>query len=150
MSQFTDDYVRGLGMSVRNNALAYGYSITATSSFAVLARASPPASIGHVFAFVVGASIAFAAVNAIVTRGFRQCVEEEAPVVLALATSISALSISAGVGVATLLAVLVGGWPAWLVGPLVATWTYLSLSALEIALARALHLTVGDGDPHER
>jgi hypothetical protein len=44
----------------------------------------------------------------------------------------------------------VGGWPAWLLGPLFSTWTYLSLSALEIALARALHLTVGDEDPHER
>jgi hypothetical protein len=40
--------------------------------------------------FVAGAGLAFAGVNAIVTRGFRTRVEAEPPVVLALATSLSA------------------------------------------------------------
>jgi hypothetical protein len=36
-----------LGMSARNNALAYGYSITVTASFGVLALTAKPVSTGH-------------------------------------------------------------------------------------------------------
>lgn len=88
MSQFTDHYVRGLGMSAHNNALAYGYSVTVTASFGVLTQTAKPVSIGRIFLFVVGASVAFAVVNAAVTRGFRTRVQTEPPVVLALATSL--------------------------------------------------------------
>lgn len=142
--------MRGLGMSVRSNALAYGFSITSTASFGVLARSAGPMSVGHIFAFVIGNGLAFAGVNALVTRGFRQRVKREPPVVMALATSFSVLSISAGVGVAALLAWALGGWAAWLLGSLLATWSYLSVAALEVALARGLHLTVGETDPEER
>jgi hypothetical protein len=39
---------------------------------------------------------------------------------------------------------------AWLLGSLLPTWAYLSIAALEMALARVLHLTVADEPPHER
>jgi hypothetical protein len=150
MSQFTEDYVRGLGMSARNNALAYGYSITATASFGALTDTAGSASVGHIFLFILGAAVAFAGINALVTRGFRTRVEHETPVVVALATSLSVISISAGAGAATLLGIVLGGWPAWLLGPMLATWTYLSIAALEVAAARALHITVGEEDPGAR
>jgi len=148
--RFTEHYVRGLGMSARNNALAFGYSITSTASFAVLAKTASPATVGHIFMFVIGAGIAFAGVNALVTRGFRSRVDTEPPLVMALATSLSILSISAGVGIAALLGEVIGGWLAWLLGPLLATWTYLGVAALEVATARTLHITVGDEDPSEQ
>ena len=150
MRQFFDDYVRGLGMSARNNALAYGYSVTVTASFGVLTRTAKPASVGHIFIFVVGCGLAFAGVTAAVTRGFRQRVEQEPPMVVALATSFAILSVSAGVGVAALLGTEIGGWVARFLGALLATLAYLSISALEMAAARALHLTVGDGSPERR
>jgi len=137
-------------MSARNNALAFGYSVTSTASFAILARTAKPATVGHIFMFVIGAGIAFAGVNALVTRGFRRRVESEPPVVMALATSLSLVSISAGVGIAALLGEGIGGWLAWLLGPLLATWTYLGVAALEVAAARTLHITVGDEDPARR
>lgn len=150
MSQFTEDYLRGLGLSARNNALAYGYSITATAIFGVLSETARPADIGRIFLFVAGASLAFAAVNAIVTRGFRARVETEPPVVVALATSLGIVSVSAAVGAAVLLATLIRDWPAWLLTGMVSTWIYLSVAALEVAVARALHLNLGDRDPEER
>jgi drug/metabolite transporter (DMT)-like permease len=150
MPHFTEDYLRGLGLSTRNNALAYGYSVTATASFAVLTRTDQPAGIGRIFLFVAGAGLAFAGVNAIVTRGFRARVETEPPVVLALATSLSAVSISAGVGAATLLGILLGGWLAWLLAAVLSTWVYLFTAALEIATARALHINLGEKHPDER
>jgi hypothetical protein len=150
MSDFGEHYVRGLGTSVRNNALAYGYSITATSSFAMLAHTDGPITVLHVFMFVIGNSIAFAAINALVTRGFRQRVEQEPPVVVALATSFSVLSISAGVAAAALLGSALGGWVAWLLAAMLSTWLYLSIGALEMALSRNLHLQVADESPEER
>ena len=150
MKEFGEHYRRGLGMSARNNALAYGYSVTATASFGMLAHTAGPMSILRIFMFVVGSGIAFAGVNALVTRGFRQRVEEEPPVVVALATAFALVSISAGVGIAALIGWGVGGWVAWLLGSLLPTWTYLTISALEMALARGVQLTVAEEPPHER
>ena len=104
MKEFGEHYRRGLGMSARNNALAYGYSVTATASFGMLAHTAGPMSILRIFMFVLGSGIAFAGVNALVTRGFRQRVEEEPPVVVALATAFALVSISAGVGIAAVMA----------------------------------------------
>lgn len=137
MREFGEHYVRGLGMSASSNALAYGYSITSTASFGMLVHTDGPLSVLRIFMFVLGAGIAFAAVNALVTGGFRRRAGEEPPVVVSLATSLSLLSISAGVGVAALIGWAVGGWAAWLLGSLLPTWTYLSIGALEMATARA-------------
>jgi hypothetical protein len=35
-------------------------------------------------------------------------------------------------------------------GGLLGTWSYLSVSGLEVAVARTLHLSVAEGDPEER
>jgi hypothetical protein len=145
-----EHYRRGLGMSAHNNALAYGYSVTATGSIAILAHTDGPLSVLRIFMFALGSGLAFAGVNALVTRGFRQRVEREPPVVMALATSFSLVSISASVGLTLLIGWGVGGWVAWLLASMLATWLYLSISALETALARVLHLTVGDEDPESR
>ncbi|HEY2654011.1 MAG TPA: hypothetical protein VGI50_18960 [Solirubrobacteraceae bacterium] len=150
MPRFTENYLRGLGTTTRNNGLAFGYSITATASFGVLARTAGPATVGRIFLFVLGSGLAFAVVSGLVTSGFRRRVDREPPVVLALATAFALVSTSASVGIAALLGAAVGGWGAWLLGSLLPTWAYLALSALEIALSRTLHLTVSDTDPAER
>jgi MFS family permease len=150
VKEFGEHYVRGLGMSARGNSLAYGYSVTATASAAMLAHTDPQISVLRIFMFIVGNGIAFAATNALVTSGFRQRAQQEPPVVVSLASSFSFISISAAVGVAGLLGWAVGGWVAWLLGSLLSTWMYLSIAALEMALARNLHLAVGDGEPEER
>src|SRR5436190_10901578 len=139
MREFGEHYVRGLGMSTANNALAYGYSITTTASFGMLVHTAGPLTVLRIFMFVIGSSVAFATVNALVTRGFRARVKQEPPVVVSLATSLSFVSISVAVGLAALLGWAVGGWLAWLLGSLLPTWTYLSIGALEMAAARALH-----------
>lgn len=150
MKEFGRHYVRGLGMSARNNALAYGYSITTTASFGILVHTDGPLTVLRIFAFVIGNSLAFAGINTLVTRGFRRRAPQEPPVVVSLATSLSVVSISAGVGAAALFGWQVGGWVAWLLGALLSTWIYLAIAALEMALARSLHLTVGEEEPEHR
>jgi hypothetical protein len=142
-------YIRGLGMAVRSNSLAYGYSVTSTAAFGVLADTASPASVGRIFLYLLGNGITFAAIGVIVTGGFRRRVEREPQVILALASSFGVLSIAAGVGAAALIGSAIGGWSAWLLGPLAASGLYLTLTALEIAGARALHLTVSDEDPEK-
>jgi hypothetical protein len=144
MREFGQDYVRGLGMATHNNALAYGYSVTVASTFALLTSTAGSPDVGHIFAFLLGTGVAFAGVNALVTRGFRRRVKEEPQIVLVLATSFSVLSISAAAGVAALIGWAIGGWVAWGLGSLLATWAYLSVAALEVAAARILHIKVGD------
>ncbi len=150
MRGFREHYSRGLGMAARNNALAFGYSIAASASFAILDRTAHDPSVFHIFLFVIGASLGFSGVNALVTRGYRERVEQEPPVVVALATSLAVLSVSVAAGVAGLIGWVVGGWVAWLTGSLLATLAYLAIAALEMALARGLHEVAGTEDLEQR
>jgi hypothetical protein len=143
---FLEHYVRGLGMSARNNSLAYGYSVLITASFGVLESLRGTPSIGDVFVLVGGACVPFAVVNAFVTRGFRRRVEHEPPVVVSLGSSFGVFSVSASVGLAALLAWALRGLAAWAVAAALATLGYLLLSALEIALARRTHIIAGTED----
>ena len=54
------------------------------------------------------------------------------------------------VGVAALIGDTMHGAAGWLIGPILATWAYLGVAALEIAAARLLHVNVGDREPEER
>ncbi len=81
MRGFREHYSRGLGTAARNDALAFGYSIAATATFAILDRTAHHASVFPIFLFASGASLGFSGVNAFVTRGYRDRVEQEPPVV---------------------------------------------------------------------
>jgi membrane-associated phospholipid phosphatase len=142
-------YRRAFGVSTRNNALALGYSVAATGSFGVLTKLDPP-SIADIFLFAAGACVVLGAVNVIVTRGFQQRAETEPRLVLATATSFSAISSTAAIALAALFGWQVGGWEAWLFGPLCATFGYLAVSAVEIAGARGAHQLAGNLERLER
>jgi hypothetical protein len=148
--RFAEHYFRGLGESTRTNALAFGYSITSTASFVILEQTAGQVTVGRIFLFAAGAGVAFAGVNALVTRGFRERVDREPPLVLALGSSLSVVSISAGVGIAALVGDAIHGAVGWLVAPTLATWAYLGVAALEIAAARLLHIGVGEKAPEDR
>ena len=128
-------YGRGLGISTRNNTIAYGYSVGATAMFAVLDDLHP-ADIPRIFVFIVGASTPFALVNALVTRGFTRRFADEPGVV----------SISAAVGLATLVAWAAPSWVAWLVASFVFSTAYLLAVGAETAVAAARHDLGGSGE----
>jgi hypothetical protein len=131
-------YERGLGISTRNNTIAYGYSVGGTATFAIVQELHH-ADIARIFLFILGASLPFSLVNAAVTRGFRQRFADEPGVVIALATSFSALSIAAAVGAATLVAWAAPTWLAWACAPFVFTTVYLLAVGAETALAAERH-----------
>ena len=147
---FRDRYLRGLNSATRNNAIAYGYSLTITACWGTMSVLGDEAGIWRIFLFVVGGGLAFAVANAAVTKGFRETREPEVPLVRALGTSFGIVSSSAGFGMAALSAWLLDGWLAWLVTPFVATVTYLLVAGLEIALARVAQMRVGPDDFEDR
>ena len=130
---FADNYVRGLRSAARNNASAYGYSVTITATFGILSVVTAVTTVLEIFAFAGGAVLAYALVDGVASGGFRYGPHDEEPIeVTALGSSVSFFSVGAALLVE---AQLLGGWPAWPLGAFSATVTYLLLLALEIGLA---------------
>jgi hypothetical protein len=138
-----EHFVRGLGESTRHNALAYGYSLALTGTFGLLTILDRRPHVLDIFLFGIGGTITFTIANAAVTRGYRVRVAREPPIVLAFGTSFGFISVSGALGAAALTAWALHGWPAWFLGPFVASAAYLLLSALELLLARAVRAVVG-------
>lgn len=129
------DYARGLYTAVTTNSAAYGYSVVITASFGVLAVLDGAPAVGEIFLFIGGAAVAFTSVEAAASRGFRKTERAEPSWVVLVGTAFNFFSMSLALGAATLVAHLVGGWPAWAVGPLVATIVYMLVVGFEMALA---------------
>lgn len=149
MSVF-EHFRRGLGESTRHNSLAYGYSLALTGSFGMLTILVGKPNVGDIFAFAVGAALTFSIANAVVTEGFSTKVEDEPPIVLALGTSFSFVSISAAIGAAALLGWALPDWIGWAIGAFAASLTYLLITALEFVLARAVRSMTGRTHLKER
>ena len=132
-------YVRGLQNSSRHNAAAYGFSIAATASFGVLTKIHGEPSVLDCFVYVLGASAGFALVNAVSSKGYRERIPEEPPVVILLGTSFSVMSICASVASAVGIGYALHGWVAWIVASFAFTLCYLLATALELGVAGRLH-----------
>jgi hypothetical protein len=138
-----EHFVRGLGASTRQNALAYGYSLALTGTFGILAITDRSPHVVDVFLFGIGAALTFTIANTALTRGFTVRVEDEPPIVLALGTSFGFLSISGALGAATLIGWGLAGWPGWFLGGFAASAVYLLLSGLELVVGRGLRALFG-------
>lgn len=131
-------FSRGLQASVRNNYTAYGYSIMITATFGVLASQESTPSVGEIFLFLVGAITSFVVIELVVSKGFKRTPRGEPTKVAAIGAAFSFGSVAAGVGGAALVAVVLSGVAAWLLGGLAASGIYVLLSGIEIALAELM------------
>jgi hypothetical protein len=136
---FLEHYVLGLRSSTKHNSTAYGYTIAMAATYGAVARIDKAPSLLDVFMFIVGASAAFALINATATAGFRAEMPSEPAEVVALGTSFSIVSISATAGAAIGVAYALWGWLAWLAGSFTATLVYVLLVGLELGLAARAH-----------
>ena len=134
-----EHYRRGLGTALRHNQVAYAYSGTITALFGVISDESGMPDVGQCFLFVVGAGVAFALVNASITRWFSERLPREPSEVVALGTALSVFSMAAGLGLGTLVAWLAGPWIAWPVAPLVTSVGFLLLAGIEMGFAGYHH-----------
>jgi hypothetical protein len=130
------DYAHGLRTGIRNNSIAYGYSILATVGFGALSSLAGSPSIAQMFLYAVGGGLGFALVELVASRGFRKEMKGERSDVVVLGSAINVISISAGLGVVVAIGSLWRWWVAWLLAPLVATVVYLLVVGFEVAFAR--------------
>jgi hypothetical protein len=140
-----EHYRRGLGTALRHNQVAYGYSATITALFGIIQREAGGPNVGQCFLFVGGAGIAFAVVNAAITKWFSERLPKEPSEVVALGTALSLLSMGAGLGVGAVVAWLAPRWVAWPVSPLVTSVGFLLLAGLEMGIAGLAHDAGGVG-----
>ena len=128
-------YRRGLQTSVRNNAAAYGYSVTVTLTLAALSAELGSPTVGQVFLFGTGAVAGFVVVEGAASSLFRRRVRGEPAQVVVIGSALGFASVGLGVGAATLIGALVNGGAAWALGPFLGTIAYLLLVGVEMALA---------------
>jgi hypothetical protein len=136
---FPEHYLIGLRSSTKHNTAAYGYSIAAGSTLAAMTDVDGAPSLLDIFVFIAGTSVAFAAINIVSTAAFRARMPSEPPVVVALGTTFSMISISVAVASAVGIAYALQSWIAWGVGALTFTLVYLLLLGLELGLAARAH-----------
>jgi hypothetical protein len=130
-----DAYRGGLKTSIRNNATAYGYSLTATMSLAVLASELGTPTVGQVLLFGLGAVSGFVTIEAAASGLFRGRTREEPAEVVVFGSALSFASVGLGVGAAALAGTIIDGGAAWPIATFLATVVYLLVVGVELALA---------------
>ncbi|WP_148061582.1 hypothetical protein [Cellulomonas sp. PhB143] len=134
--------LHGLGLSVRGNAQAFGYSVTVTATFgAVAVRLGDPTSL-QIMGFALCAVLAFSLLNVLVALQIRRDPSEAVPEparVLLIATASDLLAVAAAVGSAIGVTAWLAGGVAWFVAPLCSGLVYVVVQSAELAvgLARA-------------
>jgi hypothetical protein len=136
---FAEHYLLGLRSSTQHNTAAYGYSIAAGGTIAAITNVDGAPTIADIFVFIAGTAAGFALVNVVSTSGFRAKMPSEPPVVVALGTTFSVISISVAVVSALGIAYAITDWLAWGVGAFTFTLVYLLLLGLELGLAARAH-----------
>ncbi|HVE99744.1 MAG TPA: hypothetical protein VNA27_00170, partial [Rubrobacteraceae bacterium] len=69
-SGFLRLFERGVDTATRNNVTAYGYSVSITAAFALLQTSRTDTGVLEIFAFAVGAVIAFALIAGVASGFF--------------------------------------------------------------------------------
>lgn len=148
-TRFRSRYNRGVRTSVRDNSAAYGYSVTITSSLAVIGIEVGRPTVAEVFLFIVGAVGAFTVVEAVASRGFTQRLRGEPSDVVAIGSALGFASAGGGAGAAVLAANLIDAGSAWPVGSFLATVVFLLVVGVELALAEGAVPIEDDGGGEE-
>jgi hypothetical protein len=128
-------YRAGLGLSTRENAGAFAFSIMITSAFGVVSSLESRPTAGDIFLFAAGAVGGFVGVLLLGRALAVPDTEARRTDVVLLASALSVFSVLAAVGAAGGISWAASGWVAWLVAPLAACATFLLVNGVEYAVA---------------
>jgi hypothetical protein len=132
MDETAPIYRSALRVTLRTTAAAYGYTLTISTTAAVLMTVHGKPRPGDLFLFVAGGLIAFAGLDALLTIGSPS--EHRVEQVFPFAGSLNFVSVPAALGAATGVAYAISAAPAWLLAPLAATAIYMVLVAAQLTL----------------
>jgi hypothetical protein len=138
-----------ISTAMRGNATAFGFSITITGCFGVLQRTVGSPTVGQILMFGVASAATVGAVQALVTRGFRDRPGVAHAEVRMLATAQDFVSVTAGLGTAAGVGALVASGAAWPLGAAAATFVFLAAESAETLLAERIQKARGDAQADE-
>lgn len=136
--------VAGMNESLGGNATAFGYSVTITASFGAVDLGRGQPGFGDLIVFGLGAVVAFAGLEGLLSRGFREPLEKGRDQVVTLATSLAFLSVVLAIASARGVAAVLGGGWAWFGGALGASLVFVLVESLEFMLAEWLQERRGE------
>lgn len=129
-------YGTGVRTTLRNNATAYGFSVSITAAFGVVTSSHQQASYPlQAVLFAGGAVLAFLFVEAVAASLFRRGARGETENVVMISGAVDALSVLAAVGTASALSLVpsIAAWPLTAFG---ATFAYLLVGGVDVLVAR--------------
>jgi len=126
---------RGAGEALRGNATAFGYSVMITASFAAVQYERGQPSYTDLLLYGMGAVVAFTALEALVSRGFRVPLEGGSDQVIALGTALAFVSVALAITTALGVAAALRGGAAWFGAALSASLVFILTESLEFILA---------------
>lgn len=125
----------GTRKALHGNATAFGYSVTITASFGAVQLQSGSPSFTDLIVFGLGAVVAFAGLEGLLSNGFREPLAEGADRVITLGTALAFISITLAIVTAHALAGAFSGGLAWFLGALGASLVFVVVESLEFVLA---------------
>jgi hypothetical protein len=135
---------RGISEALRGNATAFGYSVTITASFgAVQHERGQPAYI-DLLLYGVGAVLAFAGLEGLLSRGFHGRLTGGSDQVITLGTALAFISVAVAITTALGVASFLRGGLAWFAAALAASFVFVVIESLEFALAKVVQERRGE------
>lgn len=141
-------YGWGVRTALRDNATAYGFSISVTAAYGLIGSLHGTGTAAETVLFAFCAAGAFVLVNVCFMGRFRSSPFEQDTQVLTLASGFDALSVGITVAVAYALAHLPTPW-AWPATGLGTVVTYLLVGGLDEVLAELLSRRTSFGLPRD-
>ncbi|OEU99723.1 hypothetical protein AN217_20080 [Streptomyces qinglanensis] len=140
-------YGRGVRTALRDNATAYGFSISITAAYGLVTGSRGTATAGETVVFALGSAVAFLVVALVVVVLFRRAGLAEDEQETTLGGIIDVLSVTVAVAAAYGLSRVPGPW-AWPLTGLGTVSAYLLAGGLDVVLARltARHTAVGESE----
>lgn len=126
---------RAVRTALRNNATAYGFSISITAAYGLVNAVAGPAKPLETVSFAGGAAFAFIIVGAVFLTRFREGSLPESGQVATISGGVDVLSVIGAVAAAFGLAHL-PGYPAWPLTALGTVSVYLVVGGLDVLIAR--------------
>lgn len=138
-------YGRGVRTALRNNATAYGFSITITTGYGLVSTTGTPTTAPATLSFAAGATIAFVLVGALAVAATPSGSLGETGQIVTISGGIDLLSVAAAVAAAYGISRLPTFW-AWPLTGAGCAAVYLLVGGLDVLVARAAarHTSFGD------
>lgn len=131
-------YGSGVRSTLRHNATAYGFSISITAAYGLVASSHQQMTVPlQTLLFAGGSVAAFLLVEVVASRLFQRRARPETESVIMISGVVDALSVLTAVGVASALSLVpgIGSWPLTAFG---ATLAYLLIGGVDVLIARRI------------